>query len=435
MRQYMLPSEVVSPELSPALSSSQLCARIIRKAYVLQPADIDAQGNALILMPPSINGPAFVTTPGATTFPNPASIFSAEATNIGPNSDGYLTGAFHLKDFQGTNECIVQTQAVTLGGVTRMSTDMNFPGGTPVHYTVTAKTKDTGFVVKFFSSDGANWYGGGGSPSPPVTYGTPVSNTFTLGASSRYLAIRLEKADGSAHDAPCLVDIAMKVGDQTHAPFVNISGTTVSLFSKFSKVVIDEKISSGRLCSMSMLVSNTSSALNKQGEIYIGRLQPEVLHTSVAELAAHIVAQPANRRYEGPAEFGGYAWWMPDNLALQDPSELSQFNAACKQQEILFCYLRGLVPAQSTVNIEFTWYVEFFTTNQLFEKKNTPPYGDWADVLHVLSTAPAATCNPEHFETFKKIIHKAAETGKGIYEHYQKHKVLYDTALAALLAL
>jgi len=82
MRQYMLPSEVVSPDLSPALSSSQLCARIIRKAYVLQPSDIDAAGNALILMKPSINGPAFVTTPGATVFPQPAGIYECQAVNI-----------------------------------------------------------------------------------------------------------------------------------------------------------------------------------------------------------------------------------------------------------------------------------------------------------------------------------------------------------------
>lgn len=434
MRQYMLPSSVASPILSPALSSAQLCPRIIRAAYVLQPTDIDANGGAMILMKPSIDGPAYVTTPGATTFPATPAPFSSAAENIGINSDGYVKGMLHNKTMDSELEAISRSAIVTLGGIARECWDFNYPSGTPVHWSITPKTKDTGFIPKFYSSDGAAWYVGTGVAGSAMTYPTTNNGTFTLGANSRYLAVRLETESGGGHSAPCQIDLNMVTGDQTHDPFLNISGSTTVLYSKFKKAAVVDKISSGRLCSMSMLVSNVTQELKKQGEIYIGRLQPEVLHHELVDLPAHIIAQNENRRYHGPAAQGGYTWWMADNDALQAPGPLREFDVIARDEEVLFCYLRGLDPA-SSFSIEFTWYIEFFTTNQLFEKRVTPPYGNFSDVLHALSLAPAATCNPEHFETLKGIIKSAAGLGNSAYEHYSKHKVLYDTVLQTLAGM
>jgi len=432
MRQYVLPSTVENPILSPATSSTQLCPRIIKKSYVLSNADIDANGNAMVIMKPSIEGPAFVTTPGASTFPVAgAGVFSISGTDLDVDANGYVNGMFHVKDMDGLEDTIVRTETLT-NVTSKVGLNINLPAATPISWDVKAKTKNTGFIPRFITATAGAWTAG--VAGQPVQYPFTEGYVFQFAGAGVGFVIRLEDKSGNPHPSPCKVDVSVTFGDQTHAPLLTIAAATTALFTKFPKWVVDSNITTGRLCSMSLLVTNATAELKKQGEIYIGRLQPEAINQDLLALPSHIVAQPTNRRYIGPASLGGYTWWMPDDITVQEPAPIGEVSDALTKQEVLVCYLRGLDPA-SSFNIEFTWYMEFFTTNQIFEKRNTPPNTNWCEVLHALSLAPAATCNPDHVETFKNIVKKAMGYGQSAYEHYNQHKALYDMALNALMAL
>ena len=199
MTQMMLPGSVDDPDLIPALASTQLTARSIRKSYVLGPGDIDANGNALVVMKPSVDGPAFVTTPGAATFPPAgAAPFTISGYDLDVDNNGVVQGMWHLKDINGNEDTLTRSEALTYGGVTYKGLNISMPANTNVTYSITPKTKNTGFVPRFATSQGGVWTNW--SIGQPTTYPDSKGFTFTFGAAaSTGFILQLTDAVGTPH--------------------------------------------------------------------------------------------------------------------------------------------------------------------------------------------------------------------------------------------
>jgi len=196
-----------------------------------------------------------------------------------------------------------------------------------------------------------------------------------------------------------------------------------------------ESATGGRLVGMSVLVSNTSPQTGDGGTMTAARVPRTV--SPFASTAVILARSPPHDFYQGPAKLGAYAWWLPRETSSQTFLDRGECESQLSNDCYLFAKLEGWGgPNGSSVVVTVNYVVEFYISNQLYEKRLTlPRLPMWDQYMHAMALAPAATCNPEHAEIFRNILNSAKNFADGAYDHYGRHKAFYDTAYKILLGL
>lgn len=433
-RQIMYPGESSNPSVLPAETAGAFCARRIQKSFVIDGNSIAADGTCALMMSPNLLSPVEILQSGVSYIPvAPGQVNIQAELKAGANT----TQMFHISDITGAHadepsSAIVDAAAVVKQGIYLATNN-------PCHISwsiAQVGQYDGPWTVKLWVRvPGGNW---SAATSTPVVSGANhalTQGTATIGTGD---AICLSLCDSQGVVLPANQTLHVKAS----LAFSTTAGDGPSQFSgvaakhlyrKIGEYIMESNIEDCRLTGMSMLVINTSAALEKQGDIYIGRIPRAGATSFTSDMPSYMAALPQNRVHIGAAEFGGYAWWYPDVIETQNPAPIEAMSAALSRQDILFCYMKGL-DARSSFQVVFNWNVEFYTPNQLFEKIPTPIMTqDWRTLMCVLSSVPAASCNPDHFELFKQLIQRAYSGAQSVASHYKEHKALYD-GLFGLLA-
>jgi len=182
------------------------------------------------------------------------------------------------------------------------------------------------------------------------------------------------------------------------------------LVPAFSEAISDYEISRGRVTSLSMLITNNSSALSKGGSIAAGRVPVSV--DPFGDVTEQLSRLPPNKVWVRDAEHGAYCWWMPNTDEQANVSEVQNFRVNYSEADYLLAQVRDW-PVGASIKVTFRWCVEFYSPDQIFEKEHTPCLTEAYRVhRHILGLMPAATCNPEHEKNFKDYLHTAIQWGK-----------------------
>lgn len=434
----ILPGSVSSVGPYPSTTPAQLCTRIIKKNFVLGAANISVNGRSAIVVTPDLYGPAHILRPGTVTIPTAPGPFSM-SVDITPDVSYALYGIKGLAQFKsgdGSKSDLCLPSAVNLGGDIRAAWDITCASvcTLTINMVKTAVRAEGYERVCFFTSTGGAWQPAFKGPSLPKT-GMHVQLEFTMGAGTRYFGMYFENENGNPiGDADARANVHIQYGYPGQTPQAFLGGSSDHLFQEIPNYLLDSGIDSGCVNSVACLVSNTSAALEKQGEIFAARAPREILN-DWDSITDSIVALPPNREYHGLAETGAYAWWMPDTIEAANPGTVGEYSELIRKQDVLVFYLKGL-SANSSFNVTFYWNVSFHTRNQLFEKRSTPPNDpEWVRVYHALALLPAASCNPEHDNLFKALVKKGSKIANDVYGHYQDHKGIYDGLISLLLSM
>jgi len=205
----------------------------------------------------------------------------------------------------------------------------------------------------------------------------------------------------------------------------------------FETFGIDNNITSYRVLSMGCLLQNTSPDLLNGGSINTGRVPYDFVPFGPNTVDA-LSSLPTNRRYQGKAKDGSNITWMPSQYTEFEPDSVSAKTQALAVAEYLFAEVDGWGggASVSSFKVHFDWIVEFYTPNQIFEKVLTPPRTPEFDVLfNVMLMMPAATCNPEHEEGYKRFLNKVLDTaGKGL-SFYKEHADTINALAQGLMSM
>lgn len=435
-REMVLPIDATgAPELIPAKNPRFMCARNIRKEVDISQATNGA--NITISMEPDLFLPAFISNALSTAnFPVTAQNFGGTGNLVQPS--GAAAPALGDQKFFDTasDAAVIAVQNIT------DSAAVVWPGyncvttGTallPVYWTWTFKNKSNTAnaiptVTVWNKVTGGPWVLVGTTKgltegsSDSVLY-TDVTGTMT---SWGYLI-----AGSSGKEITFLTTTACTSNGGGY--IVPTGGQP--LFSGFPSFILDEKISSGRVTAMSVLVVNTSSALVKGGNVAGARVPFNFNSFDPSGLPTAMSGLPSNRQYQGSAEYGFYAFWVPGELDELEPDTIAKMRANYRTSDRLMVNLSGLQPG-ATFKVIFNFIVNFYTQNQVFEKRLTPPSTqEWDRVLHSIQAIPSCSCNPEHESIFREYLRKASAAGSSMYKHYDKNRAVYDGLMAILAGL
>lgn len=427
--QVIYPGDTSEPQVLPTYTPAQLCSRVIRKVFTIGPANIDANGNATIVMEPNMLSPAYIQRNGAVSLgPGILKSVSSRLNADKPSMSGAIK-------FMNSND-----------GTTLVLNLTSIPDTTPtswsgfycscvaasvldIYATTETQMSKTVRLRLVYKTAGA-WTNLVTLGNQPVSIGLSVSATG-VAVPAGTTAIGFQFIDESNQVVTAQgygVKVSMVLGNGVSAVTVSTQALAANLFQEIPDYILDANITDARVTSMSILATNTSPPLYKGGNIYAARAPRECL-TDIHDLAKYIQALPSNRGYRGAAESGAYAWWYADTQSISEPAPIWDWTREADKQDVLVIRMEGLDPEHAAFQCHFAWSVEFHTPNQLFEKVCSPPYTPaWENARFVLSTLNAATCNPDHLDILRSIV----AAGKRAYTHYEEHRGLYD-ALASIL--
>jgi len=428
-RQLILPIDTGGVDgvcVLPSSRSTQMCARHIRRVVTL---DSDSHPNGFtVIMTPDLFMPGFISGTAPTTAPfagaglvsvvgplNPREIdVDAQRLPYEVAADGkILVGQFQtITDSLGVNRNGIRLTPQAAAANTFFS--YNNTGIHPVILNTVTKVA------------------GGAWSAPTVDKIAPYSQMpwiIALGVGVDAIAFYFS-ADTSK-SATGTISISA-------SPTQIVLDTGVQFAPAFERFALDKNIQQCRVTSMSILITNTSSALANGGTIEAGCVPRDFnpFETDRSLLAG----LPANRRYEGAAAQGGYCFWNPDQDDEWQPDGLEMKQRQLNDSNYLMQRLRGWGGGpgnKSSATCYFDWVVEFYTENQLFEKVLTPPQTPaFNNLMYVLATLPRATCNPGHFDNMKALMRGALGAAAKAHGWYKQHKAVIDPALElAMLAL
>jgi len=441
-RSYVLPGDVVTPLVAPADAPCLVTPRVIKKTYTSTSSNVSPNGTSVVVMDPHASSPAYILTSDPHFIPSAPGALSMVVEDLHSVGDGTRMTSSHAEiEAADDSAAKVIPAPVTVAAQTYNCYPINFITNSSVDYQI-SKTKEHsgGFFVNFVSTNGAGW----GTWSSPMVktqnVGDTVTGAFTITAGDTGLGFYFTDESGTpiVDHNDIHVNIRMSVANAIGQRCQYFStGSVASLFRKVPKKLIDLGVDTIRIKSMAMLISNVAAPLNQQGEIIVARVNRDVL-SRWDDLETSLSQLPSNRFYQGPAAYGGYAWWMPDNVILNNPGNLRDYSQALLKEEVLVALIKGqpVAAGASSFRIQFAWNIEFFTSNQLFEKVRTPEMSSrHASMLGRLAALPAASCNPEHENLFKSYMKKAADLAGSAYAHYGDNKVFYDSALKLLAGI
>lgn len=381
-----------------------------------------------VVMNPNLHQPGFITCAQDGLIPSagPGELaLHGYFLNDGTNN-GVLTSDFKAQ--ADTEAAIMHLVPITYGGVTRygfhvVGTATVGAKTFNIRFTNIANTENGNPRIKFYNAYSNAWH---------TDFMTGVNaNGFPLARGTSYTITG--EWDNAAQAMGFDIDSNKGIKVECAIQFNQVQAETYHIDTyapAFQEQAIDQHVTKMRLTAMSMLISNTSSAVSNGGSLTIARVPHGINHWGA--LPKEVSKLPTNRYMSGPAALGGYCFWMPrdqEEWAINDVGvKMDQYKTA----DFIAAELTGW-PAGASAKITFTWVVEFYTENQLFAKHETPIYDDrFGQLVQVLNRAPAAFHNPDHESGLASVV---ASIGSYAKEAARIAKEYGPIALAVLEAL
>lgn len=198
----------------------------------------------------------------------------------------------------------------------------------------------------------------------------------------------------------------------------------------FSRQIGELDIANGRVLGMSMKITNTSHALNKGGNISIGRVPSySDFFTGQSEMMSTL---PANRVYQNCLAEGGNVFWFPEQNDEWVFDSIEKKRQSYSDANVLLAHCDGYTVGAS-FRVTFGWTVEFYTTSQNFPKVPTPPWNNEFEIItSLISHMDAAGCNPESSNIFHRYLQSGRDYLKHAVEHLDMNKETYSALLSFL---
>jgi len=411
-------------EVSPASYPSQVCARHLHKVVDVSTATPAFANGFTAVMSPDLYMPGSVSAPANALILSAGPGLVSLAGRAHARADG--SGRWHAKFSSNTEEAFLSARPITdSGGVSHLGFNLT-PAALQVLSVGLTNKSGTGkpaHMIIYSKVAGAAW-----TILEDSTM-TPSSGAFferTLPANSD--AIAFAGAD-VVDEIVILVGMCLKAGQFSAL-------ADAALLPGFSRFVIDNEVTYGRVLAMSLLATNTSPELSNGGNISIGRVPREFdLFSGIVDQMSSL---PDNRRYQGPANTGGYVTWLPSQWDEYEIDSLANKREAYSESEYLVCRVDGWAPPAGSVSsfrLQFDWIVEFYTPNQIFEKEITPPLSEEFRALYYMMLAlPAATCNPEHEKLLRSLLANGQSVLRRGVQFYGKHKSTIDGLTKLILS-
>lgn len=421
-KQFMLPIECDGrPVVAPSRYPSQVCSRHLHKVIDVSSATPAYADGFTVCMFPDLYNPGFISNPTLINVPEAAPSLISCSGSISPTSNiSQAQGVLKVEDSQGVSSRsplidIADNTATIRQGISLVP-------GAASNYNVEFRNQDNFPVgINFHHKiNGGAW----------VTVLASMSNGQTQNLSGilplNTNAIAFSFSSQAPHTS---VKVTLSLTNSRSA-----TAEATGFSPAFENFIIDNGVTAGRVISMSILVTNTSPDIADGGNINVGRV-PHVFNPYL-NVSSSLSNLPSNRRYQGPAAKGGYVNWIPSQYDEFEVDTIGVKREILSEAEYLIVKVSGWNPpvgSTASARIQFDWIVEFYTQNQLFEKSVCPMMTSEFDLLlHLMLTMDAATCNPGHLDTLKKILKKGVGTFEEGKKLYKQHEVLINGVLKLL---
>lgn len=176
---------------------------------------------------------------------------------------------------------------------------------------------------------------------------------------------------------------------------VPANGTTTNFDLIDSELLSAGKVGNRRCTAISMLVSNMAPPLISGGELVIARCPASVISSADPETIMDTIKQLPEERYwrSGPIKEGGYAWWLPDDLASYEPTS----NDIDMDPQNILVAAGKMSDEGGLVRVLITFTYEFYTPVQLFDRAYGPTYVPYSQTMwNELILKPAVSGNFSH---------------------------------------
>lgn len=414
------------PVLLPSSGASQLCSRHIHKEFDVSQADYP--NGFSILVEPDFAVPSYISALDVVAVPNAG---PGKLTVHGDcSAEGAVGSVGAWKCRAGTDQAaIIQNTLEDIEGNQWFVLDIETVAGSFGNLTATDHSPNQCVYDILFATQL------GAAPLDPVgtvslSQGALEKIPLVFGGGDR-LCWRF-----SEPGQPSICELAFHFTDAQAT-----SDAARALEPAFARFATEFGVSTGRICSIGCLVTNTSPAIQKGGNINSARIPRNF--SLFQDPIGGIASLPDNRRYQSTAETGTYVFWIPEQTDEYEVDDISAKYNQYRRSNRLLVVCTGY-PAGATFKVHLDWIIEFYTHNQLFEKSVTPHMTpEMFELFRVIASMPAAMCNPEHenatqktLETWKQYGSEALDTVKAGVEFIEKYgPLLYQVAevLAALV--
>lgn len=427
--QIKAPGESSTQLISPNCAPAQVCCRRFRRVVDVSQANYAKLKVAMfpnLFMPGYIGGAAAVSIPSAGTGPL---MLAGNAKSDGTNLSLNTLTTLRANGSSGATEAVIVSIPIADSAASTINAFLaNIPAST--FMSVSAENISQTPLAQPQLRIYCRIIGGIWVDVTPVAAQVAIPEhktmyyTFTTPAVPyNAIGFRVEDTTGK--------DVALRISLAANNMQI-VGGVDSAIGPAFEQQIIDHNITNGRVISMSLLATNTTSELYSSGTVNVGRV-PNDFNVASA-FAPQLAGLPANRRYQGPFRTGGHVTWMPSQLDEMEIDNVSAMQRSLNDAEFIALEIPDWI-AGATVRLTFTWLVEFYTPNQLFEKVLTPPRTErWMLVYYALLNSDAAGCNPDHIadkNSFLATLQDGLKRGLGFY---QEHKHLINPLAEAIMS-
>lgn len=434
-RQMVNPDKIVAPCILPDPGSNAVCARKYQRTVTFKRADYAALKVAMF---PNLYLPGFVAgSSDAVVIPASAAGPVVAAGQLDTNSDTGASGSMKLKIGDRTGETVIglALPLADAAGAKRLGFTGSFPTGN--NFTATVKnispeSKVAAPTISFwFATDVGNWTEVVlNSFKSPIPRTESITSSGAIGANYTKFGVLVT----GTNDRECKLEINLtfssaQVGFNAGKSFA----------PAFSEQIVDNAIEKGRVTHMSMYCRNTTAEAYTSGSVTSARVPANFNLASQAESWTQLATRlPENRYYTGKLATGTYCFWVPEQLDEFQIDNVSTKLDTYRGSDYLILEIPEWVE-NASVQVTFTWIVEFYTPNQNFEKIMTQPMDDdFRRVWHYALNFPAAMCNPEHTKDtadFVQSVRKGLKSAYGFYkENAEVINMVGEAMLAAIIA-
>ncbi len=429
-RQMLNPGMISKAIVAPNTAPAQVCARHFSRTVEVSQASYP---DLRVVMLPNLLMPGFIG--GGASFLVP------------PAGGGPMTiaGKFHTDGTDNTNNCGNMIGEVSYGGsnpaiingapiadnaaVQRYAMQISPQSASfcALSFTNESNTKDATPVVTLYGKvAGGAWVVlSPGTSVVPVAQNKSVYTSLQFAAVDyQYLAFSVTGTSGKQ----CSFSFSISLNSAQAT-----GGQNLSFAPAFGSQILDLNITTGRVTAMSLLCTNTGSALVTAGTVNTGRV-PSTFNVTTP-YAAQLQTLPPNRQFIGPLVEGSYTTWMPSQLDEIEVDNIASLQRAYHDAEFIVLEIPDWV-AGCTVKLRFDWVVEFFTPSQAYEKILTPPRSaQWEALFYALLQHPAAMCNPTHETDTNSMLDRIRQTFLSVGKFAIEHQELLSTIGHALMAI
>jgi hypothetical protein len=388
------------PVVLPSSGTSQVCSRHIHKEFDISEADYP--NGFAILIEPDFETPSYISALDTVAVPSASAgklVISGESSATAASSS---VGQWKCKSGSSESAVVANTVA-TIAGVEWMILDVAATASSHATFHAQDRSPNQGtYAILLATQVGADPV----EPLAEILMSQSEASTTDLGLlplCDRILWRFVDAGDPSAAEMVWHFAEAQITSDTANA-----------LSPAFTRFATEYGVTEGRVVSIGCLVTNTSPAIQKGGNINAARV-PRSFRL-FDEPIGNMSSLPDNRRYQSTAETGSYVFWIPKQLDEFEIDGLSEKYKQYKNADRLFISCTGY-PAGATFKVHVDWIIEFYTPNQLFEKAVAPHMNaQMEELLRVIASMPAAMCNPEHENATNKTLESWKQTGSDVLD-------------------